>query len=181
CTHRGWSSPMALSCSLIACSDASGPRIRRAGLPGNTRMKTNATSDAPKTATEAPRILLATTLNMRVPPAGIEDVAGAIGDDVRRRDREEHADAGEDANPPLTGEEVLKPVGDHRAPLRRRHARTEPHEAERREREDRVAEHGGGLDQERRDDVRDDVAQHDAHPTCAERVRRLDERQRADP
>src|SRR5690348_8903783 len=104
---------MAFSCSLIAWSVASGPTISRAGLPGSTRMNKKASRDAPKTASAAPPAFPRMLLNIGVPAARVEVVAGAVGDHARGRDGKQHADAREDADPPLPGEEVLEAAGDH--------------------------------------------------------------------
>src|SRR5262245_51994044 len=101
-----------------------------------------ATIDAPKMAASEPPSRLRKCLATGELPARVEHVARPVGEHARRRDDDQDAETGEEGDPPRAREEELLALGDHRPPLRRRDLGAEPDEAERREREDRVAEVG---------------------------------------
>ena len=99
--------------------------MRRAGLPGKTRMNTKARNDAPMIAIAIPRSRLAirriTALRLRV-----ENVSDAVSDDVGGGRRDQEPQTGKESDPPLASESVVETVGDHRPPLRGRNLARRP-------------------------------------------------------
>src|SRR5690606_31238973 len=103
----------------------------------------------------------------------VEEVACPVCQEVRGGDAHQDAETGEHADPPLARERVGEAFGDHDAPLWGGDLRPEADEAERGETEDRVAEHGRGLDQHRGPRVGSHVLEQYAKPRDTERLRGL--------
>ena len=89
-----------------------------------------------------------------------ERIAQAVADEVEGQDGENDEDAGGVDHPPVTVEEVLSPICEHPAPGCRRRGEAEAEELERGENQNGVGDLEGGVDDDRADRVRDDVAQH---------------------
>src|SRR3954453_3065914 len=109
-----------------------------------------------------------------LPAPRVEGVLQAVPDEVEREHREEQREAGEEHEPPGDVEDAGG-FRDHRAPrgLGRLHA-----DAEEREgglEEDVRRDQNRRVDDDRRDEVREDLPEDDAHVGRAERSRRLDE------
>src|ERR1700730_19245306 len=112
------------------------------------------------------------------PPAPPPSSFEGLGDGVRgevdpdhkggdRKRREEH-------RPPQTSGDESVVVEDAESPIRRRRLDPEAPEGQRDDREDRVAEPDGELDQDWRKDVREQLDEHDVGSVLLGKLRRLD-------
>src|SRR5215213_3718020 len=112
--------------------------------------------------------LVAVARRARTPPsaaatqAWVEHVAEGVAEHIEAEDGEGDGQAGPDAEQRLPRDERSTDAAEHAAPGRHRWRDAEAEEAQRRFGEDRRTELHGGEDQQRREDVRQDVAQEDA-------------------
>src|SRR6266404_1875040 len=104
----------------------------------------------------------------------VEDVAQAVAEEVEPEHGEHDREPGEDRHPDARLDEVPR-RREHVPPRGLRRLRAEPEEAEERLPEDRLGEVDGREHDQRRDDVRQDVAGDDPHVVGAERPRGFDE------
>src|SRR4051812_10584924 len=104
----------------------------------------------------------------------VEDVADAVAEHVEGEDGEEDGDAGTDAHPPEAVAEVGAGVVDVRAPGGRRRLGAEAEETETRLGKDGEGDAERRLDDQRVEDVRQDVPEGDARLARARRAGRLD-------
>src|SRR5215470_5069542 len=93
--------------------------------------------------------------------AGIERIAQAVAHQVEAHHDQEDSRSGPDGHPWSLGQEVLGDI-EHRAPARRRRLLTEAEEREAGLGDDRGSDGQGRLHENRREDIGEDVAQHDA-------------------
>src|SRR5215204_5001455 len=89
----------------------------------------------------------------------IETVAQAVAGQIETENRERDRQTGKDRDV-RGGEDVALGVAQHAAPLWRRLLGSHAEKPERRDEQDRVSETNRRLDHERREDVRQDVPDH---------------------
>ena len=104
----------------------------------------------------------------------LEGVAQGVADEVEGDDDGHDAEAGRVDDPPVAVEGVVDAVGEHRPPVGLGSRDAEPEEPERRQQEDGVGDLEGGVDDDRPDGVRDDVAEDDPGPAPAHDAHGLD-------
>src|SRR5579883_2489956 len=98
----------------------------------------------------------------RVALGRIEVLAQPISDERKTKDAQREGEAGEDSDPPLSGDHILRTGRDDRAPLRRRRTDAGADEAQSRRQQDRSADRHRGVDERRLDGIGDDVPQQNA-------------------
>src|SRR5438046_5383006 len=101
---------------------------------------------------------------------GTQEVGEAVAEQREADPDEDDRDPGQGRQPP-GGEDVVLPVGDHHAPLRRRRLGAETEEAESRAEKDVLYSVDHREDDHERDGVRQDVSEHHASVRVAERLR----------
>src|SRR4029077_13688407 len=144
----------------------SGPSMRRPALliasTCSGARSTNVTSCAARArcAPRVPPIAPAPQTRSFIPLASA--VFGEpVADQAECDTDDQQGEAGKRRHPPRE-QQVLASLRDHRAPFRGGGLRAEAEEAEGRAREDREHHAGEDVDQRGRDDVRQDVPEHDA-------------------
>src|SRR5512137_122468 len=105
--------------------------------------------------------------------AGIEGIAQSLARDVDREHQDQDRQAGKGADPPGVEHEFAS-VGHHRTPRGRRRLHAEPEERQAGFEDDHVRQADRGHHDDRRQDVRQDLADHDAERRDADRARRFD-------
>jgi biotin/methionine sulfoxide reductase len=111
----------------------------------------------------------------RIGPLAAHDVVQRVADlPERHHDQNQHDQRRIDL-PPVAVEQVVDPVGQHRAPVGERRRRPDAEEAQRRQRVDRVRDGKGRRDHADAERVRDHVPGQDPPVAGAHRPGRLDE------
>src|SRR5919197_2599495 len=134
-----------------------------------------ATAAAPNASTG---FMLPPCLSLRRPR--VEGVADPVAEQVERENGEQERGAGESEEPP-GGVEDRRRLRDHLAPARLRRIDADTEKRECRLEQDVLRDHERRVDDDRRDEVRQDLAEEDPAVGRASRARRLDELLLAQP
>src|SRR5919106_339065 len=129
-------------------------------MPGVQLVPTvNASAASTTSARDTVRRFIGLLLS-HVPELGIEVITQPVAQQVQREHGQHDGETREHRDPP-GGDDQLAPVGDHEPPRRQRPRQAGAEEAQGRLQEDDVAHLERGQDQQRVDDVGEEVAGHD--------------------